>query len=289
MWIMRVNHIGDLQGIVVKGFSIGIVCVLLVSCDLMGWGESLEQKAEEQAAEEEFGDGLDLGEPDSEGNIELEFDLSDPGSDGGDLITGPSEPCPTTATTYYLWYDHTCVLNMSSQGVEIYYEETSEINPFVLTIESDGNVNHRYDPRLNEGDVEADVFLDMKAHVISDSGSCPITNYTGRYPIRAEITGRCEDGLVELLIRMEKIDVNITGDCQLSSGLELPGTTSAPEINHIFVHREIGDAYLLEVPAGGALAGVPGSVNCTYLFVLQPAYLGAPEDLELVPLVLPGE
>lgn len=164
------------------------------------------------------------------------------------------------------------------------------MNPgFVLTIESDGNVIHHYDPRINEEDVEADVFLDMKGHITTDSGSCPITNYTGRYPIRAEITGRCENGMVDLHIRMEKIDVNFTGDCQLTSGIELPGITSAPEINHIFVHREIGDAYMLEIPAGGALAGIPGTLNCTYLFVLQPASLVAPEELELVPLVPSGQ
>ncbi len=286
---MRVNHLRDFRGTMAKGFAIGMICVLLVSCGLMGWGETLEQKAAEQEAEEEFGEGLDLGEPDAEQDFELEFDLSGTASDGSDLITGPSESCPTTSTSYYLWYDHTCVFSTRSHGVEIYFEETSELSPFVLLIESDGNVSHFYDPRLNEADVEADVFLDMKGHVKSDGGSCPVTNYTGRYPIRAEITGRCENGMVNLHVRMEKIDVNLTGDCQLASGIELPGITSAPEINHFFVHRENGDAYILEVPTGGALAGLPGAMNCTYLFVLQPASLDAPGELELVPLVPSGQ
>ena len=283
---MRVYRLKIHRRMLIKGFTIGFICLLITSCDLMGWGESLEQQAEEQAAEEAFAEGLDLSEPDSDEDMSLdEIDLSRDDGKGAGLITGPSEPCPTTSTFYNLWYDHTCVLSMSSHGEEFYFEETSEIFPFVLTIESDGNVIHSYDPRIDEEDVEADVFLDMKGYVTSDSGSCPVTNYTGRYPIRAEITGRCENGLVDLYIRLEKIDVNLTGDCQLSSGFELPGTTSAPEINHAFVHREIGDAYKLEVPLGGALAGVPGTMNCTYLFVLMPASLGPPDKLELVPLV----
>lgn len=284
---MFINCIWIICAEIRKIVMIGTLSLLVASCGLMGWGESLEQKANEEAAEEAFGEGLDLGEPDTEIEIEdgeLEFDLGGPGSDGSDLITGPSEPCPTTSTGYNLWYDHTCVMKMSSNGTELEFQETSEIYPFFLTIKPDGEVFHYFDPRINAEDVEADVFLDFKGKIKSEGSSCPVTNYTGRYPIRAEITGRCENGMVYLHVKLVKIDVHIEGDCQLQAGFEIPGISSAPEIDHIFLHRSNGDAYVLDVPAGGAIANVPNSLNCTYLFVLQPANLGAPDELELVPL-----
>jgi hypothetical protein len=290
---MRAYNLIGFPRLMVRCFTIGVICTMIAACNVLEWGESLEQKGDKQAAEEGFGEGLDLGEPDTETGAEddgeLEFDLSGSAPDGSDLITGPSETCPTTSTTYNLWYDHTCVLSMSSHGEEFYFEETSDFYPFVFTIEADGRVVHDFEPyRIDEND-DPDVYLDFKGYIKSDSGSCPITNYTGHYPIRAEITGQCENGMVFLHVKMEKIDVNIKGDCQLASGFTVSGLTSAPEIDHIFVHRQNGDAYILEVPPGGALAGVPGSINCTYLFLLRPPSPTAPDDLDLVPLPTSGQ
>lgn len=286
---MRVYRFIFNRGMILKGFTIGFYYLLITSCGLMGWGESLEQQANEQAAEEAFGEGLDLSESDTEieveEDIEVEFDLSKSASDGSDLISGPSVPCPTASTTYYLWYDHTCVYEATILGEYFYFEEISETYPFVLTIEANGEVVHDFvPPRIQENE-EVDVFLEFKGHIVTDSDSCPVTYYTGRYPIRAEITGRCENEKVNLHIKMMKIDVEITGDCQLARGFKVPGVTSAPEIDHSFIHRENGDAYILDVPPGGAIANVPGAINCTYLFVLQPASLGPPDELELIPLI----
>ena len=48
MWKMRANQLNDRCGVMAKGFTIGIVCVLIASCGLMGWGKSLEQEADEK-------------------------------------------------------------------------------------------------------------------------------------------------------------------------------------------------------------------------------------------------
>jgi hypothetical protein len=255
------------------GFTIGFICMLIASCDLMGWGESLEQKAEEQAAEDVLGEG------DSEENMSLdEVNVSSDDETGSGLITGPGESCPTYSRYYNLWYDHTCVLKMSTPSAELYLEETSEFKPFLLLIREDGEV---------EADIDQEIALTMTGQLISADSSCSITNYKGIYSIRAEISGSCQNEAVYLHVKLERINFNLKGDCQLSSGFELPRPSSAPEIDHVFVHRESGDAYVLNVPVGGALADIPNVLNCTYVFVLLPAELDEPdlETLNLVPLV----
>jgi hypothetical protein len=272
MWNMRGNHLKCLRGIMARGFTIGIVCVLIVSCGLMGWGESLEQKADEQNAEDGLDKDMSLDEIDISGDEDI----------GSDLLTGPGEPCPAYSRYYNLWYDHTCVLKMSMPTVDLYLEETSEFKPFVLLIKENGEV---------EADLDQEIALTMTGQLISDNSSCPITNYKGTYSIRAEISGSCQNEAVYLHVKLERVNFNLTGDCQLSSGFELPRPSSAPEIDYVFVHRESGDAYVMNVPVGGALADIPGVLNCTYIFVLQPAELDEPdlEQLELVPLVPPEE
>jgi hypothetical protein len=265
---MRGNHLKCLRGILARGFMIGIVCVLIASCDLMGWGESLEQKADEQNTEDGIEEDMSLDE----------IDISADENTGSDLLTGPGEPCPGYTRYYNLWYDHTCVLKMSTPTDDLYLEETSEFEPFVLLIKENGEV---------EADLDQEIALTMTGKLISDSSSCPITNYKGTYSIRAEISGNCQNEAVYLHVKLERVNFNLTGDCQLSSGFELPRPSSAPEIDYVFVHRESGDAYVMNIPEGGALADIPGVLNCTYIFILQPAELDEPdlEILDLVPLV----
>ncbi len=276
---MRVCHLLGFRRMMARGITIGMVCTMIAACNVLGWGESLEQKGDEQSAEEAFGEGLDLGEPDTEteaeDDVELEFDLSEPADDGRDLLSGPSDPCPTGTTMYYLWYDHTCVLNITAGTHEIYFEETSEFEPFSLVLGADEEI---FDP-LNE----SEIMLNMEGYITSDNDTCPITHYHGSYPLRAEITAQCENGKVDLQAKLERVDFNLQGDCQMAGGIEFPGLSSAPEIDHVFTHRFKGDAYILEVPPGGVLEGMDGVFNCTYLFVLQPAYTD--DGVELVPLV----
>jgi hypothetical protein len=279
MWKMRANQLNDRCGVMAKGFTIGIVCVLIASCGLMGWGKSLEQEADEQNTGDVLEEDLYLGEADSEEDMSLdEIDISSDDEIGSGLITGPGESCPDYSRYYNLWYDHTCVLKMSTASEELYLEETSDFKPFVLLIKDDGEV---------EAELDQEISLTMSGRLNSNNSSCPITNYKGIYSIRAEISGSCQNEAVYLHVKLERFNFNLTGDCQLSSGFALPRPSSAPEIDHVFVHRESGDAYVLNVPEGGALADIPGVLNCTYIFVLQPAGLDEPdlEELELVPLV----
>lgn len=217
----------------------------LIACNPAFWPQGQAEETPSPAPGDALADDVELGAP-SEDRKPLS--------------------CPKEKTLFYLWYDHTFVMDPSP---EAHFEEISE-PPGALNfyIDASGEVS-------TEGIVN-EVTLTTTGWIKSpDSDKCPITNYEGSYPLRVEISGSCRNGNIHLRAKGERIDYNLYADCpsaHLAPGL---GPTSAPEMEHTFQIVEGGDVYKLESPPSPFM-------DFTYMWVLEQ---GRPGELPIQPLV----
>jgi len=167
----------------------------------------------------------------------LGFDLSSDGMEtpeatlGFDLSKDEDEPpqgsCPNEKALYNMFYSHEAVLDIIAPDGETFYLEFNNmdfaptffqfwINPTgelsteeivnIVTIGYKGTANHPGDK------------------------NCPVQTFNGAWEMKAEISGRCKNGKVNLHIKEEWIDPEYHSSCGDAIGPG-PGLYSGPELD----------------------------------------------------------
>ena len=157
----------------------------------------------------------------------LGFDLSKDEDESPNLL------CPSERTLYTLFYSHLEVTDID-YGEETFYlkftntDVATEEEPtfFQFWIEPSGIVSTEH--IINQ--------IKIGYHGTANhpkSKSCPVQTFDGVWELKAEITGRCEEGFIYLHIKEEWVDPILHSDCGDAIGPG-PGVYSAPVLDPIF-------------------------------------------------------
>ncbi len=178
-------------------------------------------------------DELDTPEP------TLGFDLS------FDETETPNLNCPNEKTLYNLWIIHEAVLDIDAGDGETFYLKFENKPPsfFQLWINPSGIISTDLIINLTE----------IEYHGIANhpkDADCPVQTFNGIWEMQAEISGVCQEGIVNLHIIEEWIDPVLHSSCGDPIG-SVPGTVSAPELDLRFDLSSDIPADGITIPEGG--------------------------------------
>jgi len=191
---------------------------------------------------------------------------------GFDLSKDENEPhyvdCPSERTLYTLFYSHLQVTDIDS-GEETFYlkvtntDVATEEEPtiFQFWIEPSGIVST--ESIINQTKIG---YHGTAKH--PNDKSCPVQTFHGVWELKAEISGRCELGIIYLHIKEEWVDPILHSDCGDAIGPG-PGVYSAPVLDPIFDLSSDYPVYGVSIPEGGML-------HVDYVFNLQVNDFSAP-------------
>jgi hypothetical protein len=171
--------------------------------------------------------------------------------------------CPKLKEMYALSYTHDVVLNIDKSdwgGEEIHvrWENTADTSLYFWIVPS--------------GDVSQEGLIDYVGIYVdgwhtTPSKECPVNYIGGTWILEADITGKCQDGIVKLTVKEHFVDTDLAGSCD--EPMDIPGASSAPETEVTFN---------LSVPGsttGSIEQGEEGGfLRTRYLYTWYPAFGG---------------
>lgn len=224
-----------------------IISILLILSSCSGWNPSPLERADPEEYDDEY-------------------------SDQDQIASQPIGKCPEEKTYYQLWFSHQVVLDTAapdgSNLIHITWENRED-SFFVFTVFPDGTI------RNEDPESKVDIYYHGRAEH-PDSDDCALQVFNGAWPLKAEITGTCQDDLMKIHIREEWVKPVLESNCGTMPAMGLDWF-SAPELDLEF-----------DLTEGLAMDGIELGANPSYY---GQYYYSINEDpaLYLVPLVPPSE